>query len=116
MKRLILLALVATSSFCGVQESTVFIYRNKLTWEHIDQVFLESMITCSNWTDGYRLISLEQFDEHDIAIFRSYDYKYAFLIEFNRETHECRIEFNGYDDNFDLENFKSVMQTVFLYD
>jgi hypothetical protein len=105
-----------TSSLFGVEQETLHVFQNKLTWKQVDEIFLHTAITCSNWTDRYRIVSFDQFELHDIAIFRSYDARYVFYLQFNRETSKCTIEFNEFDKDFDVLLFKQMMETVFLYD
>jgi hypothetical protein len=117
MKKLILVALLATSGLFGSHKRhIVHFYKNVPTWIQQEDVVIQSALIYAAWGAKYVVYNFEKFEFHDIVIFRAYNYDCSFFIRFNRKTHDCKIEFNARDNSFDYISFKKVMDTVFLFD
>lgn len=113
MKKLILLALIATSSLLSRQH-IVHVYKDIPQTVNTDSAVLQIVAICSAWCAKYTKYYFDRFDIHDTVIFKSHNYQCAFWMRFNRTTRECRIEFNAEDDSFDYPSFKKLMDSVFL--
>ena len=116
MKKLILLGLISVGSIFAEYEPMMCVYRNPSTWKKVDSDFLKAMVICSEWFDEYVMVSFDQFEVSDIAIFRSYDCTHVFYVQCNRETYKLTIESSGDDHRFNFSNFTKIMETVLLND
>ena len=116
MKKLILRGLISVGSIFAEYEPMMCVYRNPSTWKKVDSDFLKAMVICSEWFDEYVMVSFDQFEISDIAVFRSYDCTHVFYVQCNRETYKLTIESSGDDHRFNFSNFTKIMETVLLND
>jgi hypothetical protein len=124
MKRLILLALLATSTMSfthiSVQHST-FIHKHIQKylpeWSHDDNAIITSAITLAAWAAKYTPYTFTTCDHNDpVIVYRVYNDDCCFTIKFNRYTRFCGIDFDVDDDSFDYDGFKKVINFFFDVD
>lgn len=113
-KRLILLALIATSGlFSNDQEHQrkVVIYQGIPA---IENVAIQAAVICASWCAKYTTYNFERLEYADIAIFKAYNQDCSIFVRYDKENNGCLVEFYTRDDSFDYSSFISVIDTVFM--
>ncbi len=110
---------MATTSLFGEGASAT---RALLTYKDIHECFydnmaeLQSSLVHAAWGAKYVPYTFDEINIANIVLFSAYNEDCCFCIHYNKDTHECLVEFAANDDTFDYENFKNVIDYCLLCD
>lgn len=118
MKKLMFLLFLVASSIAPSSVSNlciIYTYKDVPEWCAHDETVFQSMIICAAWAAKYTPYTFEQLHNNGKTAFAAYNEDCIFALRYDKELNECDVEFNVDDDSFNFSNFKTILDSYFLY-
>ena len=118
MNSLILFLLFLTSN---VMTKNLFDFKLAHSYKEIPEscyrndACLQSALIWASWAAKYDVYDFEECVCGNALVFIAYNDQATFILRFDKLTHQCDIEFSANDNSFSYDNFKSAMDSYFLY-
>ena len=115
MKKIILLAFIATSSLFSEHQHQTINYKLPV-WKYVDCALLQSALIVAAYSAKYQAYTFNEIRSTYLTVFRASADDSSFVIRFDSRNRECEVEFNAVDDSFNYDDFKKTLDFFFIAD
>jgi len=119
MKKIILMLLFAvsniSSSSCPIQR-ILHVYKDVPECVYNNTAVLQSSIVYASWGAKYTVYNFDENQFAHIILFSAYNDDCTFSLQFDKNTHECLVEFIVNDDSFNYDCFRKIIDSFLLSD
>ncbi|HEY5268698.1 MAG TPA: hypothetical protein VII94_06300 [Candidatus Saccharimonadales bacterium] len=90
------------------------VYKSVPECVYSDTAVLQSSIVYAAWAAKYVVYTFDENRFAHIILFMAYNDDCTFSLQFDKNTHECLVEFTVNDNSFNYDNFRKIMDSFLL--